>query len=100
MCLQAVEVMVSVMADLASQEWTALRDQDGRPVLPSGGATWQDWQHQTYLMSGSLIAKGCQAAVMLAHHPQQLQDAAFEFGQNIAYAKQTRPCHKTMDKHM
>ena len=81
--------MISVaIGDLMRAEFTNLRDRDGKPVLPPGGASIEDWQQQTYLSSGSLIAKGCQSALLLAGHPRPLQDAAHQFGCHVAYAHQ------------
>ena len=56
---QAVEIMSSAIGDLMSSEFTKMRDHDGRPVLPDGGASIADWEYQTELMSASLIAKSC-----------------------------------------
>lgn len=67
-------------------EFTKLRDRDCASVLPREGASVADWETQTFLSSASLIAKSCQAAMMLAHHPKSLQDAAFEFGKHIGFA--------------
>ena len=33
-------------------EFTRLRDKDGNPVIPSEGATLEDWETQTFLATG------------------------------------------------
>lgn len=87
---QVVEVISGAIGDLMRAEFTELRDRDGHPLLPPEGATIDDWERQTYLSSGSLIAKSCQAALMLAGHPKALQQAAHRFGCHVAYARQVR----------
>ena len=78
----------SAIGDLMKTEFTNLRDHNGQPVVPPEGATLDDWQEQTYLSSGSLIAKSCQSAMLLAGHDKGLQDAAHRFGCHVAYAHQ------------
>ena len=85
---QVVEIISSAIGDMTKAEFSRLRDRHGNGVIPDGGATMEDWEHQTFLSSGSLIAKGCQSAMILARHPRHLQDVAFEFGKQIAYAYQ------------
>lgn len=69
-------------------DFTKLKDDEGNPILPEEGASVEDWQHQTYLTSGSLIAKSCKAAMMLAQHSTSIQDSAYEFGKHIACVHQ------------
>ena len=69
-------------------EFTKLRDSGGRPSLPVGGANLNLWKEQTFMSSGSLLAKSCQSAMILANHSQDLQKDAFCFGEHVAYAYQ------------
>jgi len=82
--------MSDAIGDIMKAEFTLLRDADGSCVLPPGGASIEDWERQTFLSSGSLIAHSCAAALSLAEHPKRLRDAAFEFGKQIAFAHQVR----------
>lgn len=83
---KVVELISSAIGDMAKAEFTKFRDRNGNCILPADGASIGDWQKQTYLSSGSLIAKSCQAALLLADHPKPLQDHVFEFGKQIAFA--------------
>ena len=44
--------------------------------------------HSIYLCSGSLLAKSCKSAMMLAGHDELTQEKAFQFGESIAFARQ------------
>jgi decaprenyl-diphosphate synthase subunit 2 len=83
-----VELMSIAIGDMTKAEFTELRDCNGNAVFPADGTSIEDWEQQTFLSSGSLIARGCKAALMLAHHSEQLQQQAFEFGKHIALAYQ------------
>jgi len=81
--------MISVaIGDLMQAEFTSLRDRNGCAILPEEGATLADWEQQTFLASGSLIARSCAAALALARHAETLQQQAFEFGKHVAFAYQ------------
>ena len=71
-------------------EFSLLRDTSGNPTLPDAGFTLADWQWLVYKGMGALIAKSCKAAIMLSGHSQEMQQHAYEFGKNIAYAHQVR----------
>jgi len=85
---QVVEVISSAIGDIMRAEFTSLRDCHGNAVLPVDGVTISDWEHQTFLASGSLISSGCKAVLMLAQHSDSLQQQAYEFGRQIALAHQ------------
>ena len=68
-------------------EFTNLRDANGGPCLPDD-VTFAAWEKQTYLQSGSLLAKSCESALELSGHEDRLKSAAAEFGENVAYARQ------------
>ena len=81
--------MISIaIGDLMKAEFTNLRDRNGISVFPEQGATIDDWEQQTFLSSGSLIARSCAAALALARHSEPLQKKAFEFGKQLAFAYQ------------
>ena len=84
---QVVERISRAIADTMEAEFTSLRDVDGGSVLPDT-VTFKDWERQTYLQSGSLLAKSCESALELSGHDDKLKSAAAEFGENIAYARQ------------
>lgn len=71
-------------------EFTGFTDEDGSPVIPPGGATMKDWQEQTTLASGNLLAKSCQSAMILANHTEDVQLQAHEFGKYTAFAHKVR----------
>ena len=85
--LQVVERISRAIADTMEAEFTCLRDADGGSVLPDC-VTFQDWERQTFLQSGSLLTKSCESALELSGHDDRLKAAAAEFGENIAYARQ------------
>ena len=85
--LKVVEWISRAIADTMEAEFTSLRDTNGHSVLPET-TTFTDWEKQTYLQSGSLLAKSCESALELSGHKDQLKSAAAEFGENIAYARQ------------
>ena len=60
--------------------------------------TFKDWLDQTYLSYGSLLAHSCQSALLLVGHKQSYQDAAFEFGKNLAVTRQVK-CLNTIIKY-
>ncbi|XP_067674161.1 all trans-polyprenyl-diphosphate synthase PDSS2-like isoform X2 [Haliotis asinina] len=84
---KVVETMSSAIGDLMEAEFTGLRDGKGNPALPSS-VTFSDWLKQTFLSSGSLLAKSCQSSMELVKHDDHVQKQAFEFGCNMAYVQQ------------
>lgn len=87
-CMQVVEIISASIGHMMQAEFTALRDCHGNAVLPVDGLTMADWERQTFLATGSLISSSCKAALMLAQHPDSLQEQAYEFGKQIALAYQ------------
>ncbi|KAH3735937.1 hypothetical protein DPMN_042498 [Dreissena polymorpha] len=85
--LQVVELVSMAIGDMMSDEFTSLRDRNGKGVLPEG-VTFSCWERQTFLQSGSLLSRGCWSAMERAGYNEQVQMAAEEFGKNIAYARQ------------
>lgn len=82
--------MAGAIGDLMEAEFTGFTDKHGCPTL-SADVTLSDWLQQTYLSSGSLLAKSCQAAMKLANHSLEVQLNAFNYGLNTAYVQQV--CH-------
>lgn len=84
---KVVENISTAIGNLMESEFTDLRDKNGNPSLPPS-VNLDDWQQQTFLASGSLLARGCQSAMQLCHHDNHMLEAAFTFGENMAYAHQ------------
>jgi len=87
---KVVEVVASAIQDLMCSEFSVFVNREGKSLMPENGATIQDWEQQTYLASGSLLAKSCKSAMMLAGHSEDKQHKAYEFGKNMAYTYQIR----------
>ena len=80
--------MISIsLKEMMESEFTDFLDVDGNPQLKET-ITFGDWCHYTYLSFGSLLGHSCQAATLLAGHSKYIQECAFEFGKNLAYAQQ------------
>jgi len=48
------------------------------------------WNELVFKSKGSLMANSCKAALKIVAHSKELQEKAFEFGKNIAYAHQLK----------
>ncbi|KAL9969278.1 hypothetical protein ACROYT_G021474 [Oculina patagonica] len=48
------------------------------------------WKDLVFKCKGSLMANSCKAALKIVAHSKELQEKAFEFGKNIAYAHQLK----------
>ncbi|XP_048769826.2 all trans-polyprenyl-diphosphate synthase PDSS2-like isoform X2 [Ostrea edulis] len=86
---KVVETMSFAITDLMEAEFTDLRDSGGECVLKRD-IQFSDWIRQTYLSSGSLLARGCRSAVELADHTEDQKEAAASFGENMAYLQQMK----------
>nr|XP_022293638.1 decaprenyl-diphosphate synthase subunit 2-like isoform X2 [Crassostrea virginica] len=84
-----VETMSMAITDLMEAEFTDLRDAGGESLLKAD-IQFADWIKQTYLSSGSLLARGCRSAVELADHRDDQKEAAASFGENMAYLQQVK----------
>lgn len=80
-------MMSKAIGDMMSAEFTRLRDRNGNVLLPEN-VKFADWERQTFLQSGSLLSRSCEAAIELAGHDDDLKNAAAKFGENVAYARQ------------
>eukprot|EP00118_Oscarella_pearsei_P003417 m.14219 g.14219 ORF g.14219 m.14219 type:complete len:362 (+) comp25620_c0_seq1:3-1088(+) len=59
------------------------------PSIPTLNLSVKRWLHQTYLQTGSLLGKSCQAAVLLSNHEDGcMEGLALNYGQHLAVAKQ------------
>lgn len=81
--------MSLAITDLMEAEFTDLRNDNGESLLKPD-IQFSDWIKQTYLSSGSLLARSCRSAVELADHREDQKEAAASFGENMAYLQQVR----------
>ncbi|KAK7500066.1 hypothetical protein BaRGS_00008613 [Batillaria attramentaria] len=94
---KVVELIAGAIGDLMEAEFTGFTDRQGNPTLPAA-VTFSDWVKQTYLQSGSLLAKSCRAAMKLASHSSDMQQMAYDYGLNTAYVQQLSEDVKTFTK--
>lgn len=90
---KVVESMSLAITDLMEAEFTDLRNDNGESLLKPD-LQFSDWIKQTYLSSGSLLARSCRSAVELADHREDQREAAASFGENMAYLQQVRNKNK------
>lgn len=90
---KVVESMSLAITDLMEAEFTDLRNDNGESLLKQD-IQFSDWIKQTYLSSGSLLARSCRSAVELADHREDQREAAASFGENMAYLQQVRNKNK------
>ncbi|XP_005110593.1 decaprenyl-diphosphate synthase subunit 2 [Aplysia californica] len=83
-----LEKIAQSIGDMMTAEFTNFSDASGRPEMPDHCKGLSDWLSQTYLSIGSLVAKSCQSAMILAGHSATFQSMAFAYGENMAYAQQ------------
>ncbi|KAJ1679983.1 coq1 putative hexaprenyl diphosphate synthase [Spiromyces aspiralis] len=96
-----IEVISSVISDLVEGEFKQLENTSDVPepfgsLQAATGAgqdgpteeTFRYYLEKTYLKTGSLIAKSCQAAAMLGDCPREIIEAAYIFGRNVGIAFQ------------
>lgn len=84
---KVVELISTAISDFMEAEFIGERDNQGNPV-PNETITMQDWNEKNFLAAGSLMAKSCQATLVLAGHSETMQMKGFEFGKEIALAWQ------------
>lgn len=73
---------------MMSAEFTEYTDPNGKPNMPKSCLGFSDWLIQTHLSLGSLLAKSCQSAMILAGHSKSFEESAYTFGENTIYAQQ------------
>lgn len=82
-----VELISTAISDFMEAEFIGERDNQGNPI-PDATITMRDWEEKNFLAAGSLMAKSCQATLVLAGHGEEMQRKGFEFGKQIALAWQ------------
>lgn len=82
-----VELISTAISDFMEAEFIGIRDNQGNPI-PDASITVLDWEEKNFLAAGSLMAKSCQATLVLAGHSDEMQQKGFEFGKEIALAWQ------------
>ncbi|XP_035687165.1 decaprenyl-diphosphate synthase subunit 2-like [Branchiostoma floridae] len=83
---KVVEIVSSAIADMMEGSFLLEQDNQGVTFLPDKDWTIKDWTNHSFLCSGSLIAKSCQAAMMLAGHRLDIQKKAYNYGKHMALA--------------
>ncbi|XP_078698256.1 all trans-polyprenyl-diphosphate synthase PDSS2-like [Branchiostoma floridae x Branchiostoma belcheri] len=83
---KVVEIVSSAIADMMEGSFLLEQDNQGVTFLPDKDWRIKDWTNHTFLCSGSLIAKSCQAAMMLAGHRMDVQKKAYNYGKHMALA--------------
>lgn len=68
-------------------QFTNFIDSDGNGLLKET-ITFSDWCNYAYLSYGNLLGYSCQAVTLLAGHGITVQENAYKFGINLAYAHQ------------
>ncbi|KAK3875320.1 hypothetical protein Pcinc_019802 [Petrolisthes cinctipes] len=84
---KVVELISTAISDFMEAEFIGERDNQGNPIL-NADITMNDWEEKNFLAAGSLMAKSCQATLVLAGHSEEMQSKGFEFGKQIALAWQ------------
>lgn len=84
---KVVENISRAIGDSMQAEFTKLKSLNGQ-FSSRAGLQFTDWLKQTFLTSGSLLANSCQSALLLVGHNEVFQNAAYEFGKNLAFTRQ------------
>ena len=81
-----VEMVSVAISEFSQSEFLDQQDPQGRVVPTEATLDIQNWLVRARLGSGSLLAAGCQGAVILGGHGDQLQSVAAQLGLNLALA--------------
>ncbi|GAB1597917.1 decaprenyl-diphosphate synthase subunit 2-like, partial [Argonauta hians] len=84
---KVVEIISESIKKIMESQFTNCIDEDGNGILKETIA-FSDWCNQAYLSYGNLLGYSCQAAMLLAGHGPLVQESAYKFGINLAYAHQ------------
>ena len=84
---EVVDIMSSAIRDITEAGFVNVQTETGENSM-TGANYLKEWEQYAFLSSGSLIAKSCQCAVLLAGHPESLQQCAFRLGQHVGYILQ------------
>ena len=82
-----VELISTSISDFMEAEFIGVQDTQSN-AIPTNNMTREEWAARTFLAAGSLMAKSCQATLVLAGHSEDMQQKGFEFGKQIAYSWQ------------
>ena len=85
--LQVVELISTSISDFMEAEFIGVQDTQSN-AIPTNNMTMEEWAARNFLAAGSLMAKSCQATLVLAGHSEDMQQKGFEFGKQIAYSWQ------------
>lgn len=86
---EVTELLATVIANLVEGEFMQLKN----TALDEKNPAWNEetityYLQKTYLKSASLISKSCRAAALLGEHPQEIVEAAYQYGKNLGLAFQ------------
>ncbi|XP_036357882.1 decaprenyl-diphosphate synthase subunit 2 isoform X2 [Octopus sinensis] len=84
---KVVEIISESIKKIMESQFTTFVDSDGNGILKET-ITFSDWRNQAYLSYGNLLGYSCQAVTLLAGHGITVQENAYKFGTNLAYAHQ------------
>lgn len=82
-----VELISTSISDFMEAEFIGVQDTQSN-AIPTNNMTMEEWAARNFLAAGSLMAKSCQATLVLAGHSEDMQQKGFEFGKQIAYSWQ------------
>lgn len=86
---EVTELLATVIANLVEGEFMQLKNtalDEKKPVWSEETITY--YLQKTYLKSASLISKSCRAAAILGEHPEEVVEAAYQYGKNLGLAFQ------------
>ena len=81
-----VEITSVAISEFSQSEFLGSQDPQGRVIPTEDSLDIENWLVRARLGSGSLLSAGCQGAVMLGGHGDQVQATARELGLNLALA--------------
>jgi len=84
---KVVELISTSISDFMEAEFIGVQDTQSNPI-PTRNMAMAEWAAKNFLAAGSLMAKSCQATLVLAGHGEEMQQKGFEFGKQIAYSWQ------------
>merc|ERR1711976_615164 len=77
-----VEMISIAIAEFTQSEFIGQRDIQGRVIPTKETLSLDSWIHRNALGYGSLLANGCQSALMLGEMSDEAQQSAYRFGYN------------------
>lgn len=58
------------------------------------GVDVASWKEHIFLTHGALLAKSCEAAMLLAKHDKQAQMLAYLYGKHLSLGHKVSPAHQ------